>query len=485
MDDRLLAEVVDYLESYTGLRSPPANAAQLRRTCVRQAENRGMSIERYAAQIRQDAVAREQLLNAVMIGETYFFREVAQFRLLRNHLLPELAEGRRTLTCWSVSCSTGEEAVSLAVLLDDFARTEGRGTEFRVFASDINSASLGRLRSGVFPRSSLRRDGAEYHALLLDRHVVVADERQITVSPQLLSRIQVQHLNFFRDSLQIVPDALDLLFFRNTLLYATAERRDAIVARIMQKVRIGGVLFFATSELPFVQNSQLRVLSRDKAYYMRRERGIAAGTAATPAPVAGSSGVDPAPVRPPVAQQVAANPTTEEILARLAGGEPTEEQMDGATPNAAAIAAGMVIDCFAAVNADQLDRAGSIADDLDALTGSSVLARYCAGWVHYVSGRASAAIAAFDTVLEADQQFWPARFYRAALSVDTLDAAGRRSRSVRREFERCLSAIEADERSDRGDRYAFLLEGFNAAYFRRMCARWIEKLSEQGDQAWR
>ena len=474
MDESFVDKAVDYVEAFTGLRSPASNRAHFRRALLGQARAAGMPPERLAAELSLDAGIRQRFLNAVMIGETYFFREASQFRLLREALAGRWAATARRLRCWSVSCSTGEEAVSLAAVLDERRRERG-GPEYEVHASDINDTALECLRSGVFPRASLRRDGREFHDSLLRRHVIREDETGLTLDPALLARISIHHLNFFRDPLGAIPDELDVVFFRNTLLYATLEKREFIVDRIVPKLREGGLLFLATSELPFVKRADLRLEKSDHAYVLVREspdrsRGSAARESPARESLARGDGGGPGPLGSPDPAEADAQVTTEAVLGFLNGGERARAESRG---DAVAEFARLVASLFAALGSGRKDEAALLLGALEAASSPGVesLARYCAGRFHAATGDSGRARAEFELALEADGSFWPARFYLASLSAPS---SGRRAR---REFERCLAAIEAESR---GERFACLLEGFNSAYFRRMCVRWIEKLAEDG-----
>lgn len=469
MDEKTLDRLVDLLEEHTGLRSPPSNRRHLRRALDKQARGEGCSAEELTRKIGVDPERRQTLINAVMIGETYFFREAAQYRLLRTRILPDIPARSGRLRCWSVSCSTGEEAVSLAVILDDLQRTSS-GPDFEVYASDINTQSLERLRSGVFPRSSLRRDGKEFHELLLDRHLRESAERTVTVSGELLNRITVQHLNFYRDDLRSVPEELDFVFFRNTLLYATAEKREEIIARITEHVRPGGYLFLAGSELPFVVHRELELRDFGGVYVLqRRPEKRQARPVETP---------QPAHPRGEEKRGTTGRITSDAVLDYLNRHASELTAADAAEPEAISVAAALVVECYTALNTDQLDRAAVVADELCAVAGDTALAHFCTGWVGYMAGNGDEAIRAFDRALAMDGSFWPARFYRASLNAGPLDTIGAR-RIARREFSRCMAEIDDHERTGRSDRFTYLLEGFSAAYFNRMCSRWIDRITDK------
>ena len=91
-------------------------------------------------------------------GETYFFRDHGQFDLLRLRLLPELIERRRdakTLRLWSAGCSSGEEAYSLAMLLD-MLLPKRDGWNILILGSDIDEAALAKARRGHYGQWSFR-----------------------------------------------------------------------------------------------------------------------------------------------------------------------------------------------------------------------------------------------------------------------------------------------------------------------------------------
>ncbi len=477
MDDRILDRVASLIEEHTGLRSPPANRTQLRRALEKQARRASLDIQELARRIKGDAEARQQLLNAVMIGETYFFREAPQFRHLRNVLLPEMVKTRRRITGWSVSCSTGEEAVSLAVLLEDVQRSSSL-SDFHVFATDINTDSLERLRHGVYPRSALRRDGAEFHQLLLDRHVTEQTERSLTVSEALRRHITPGQINFFRDDLGVIPDDLDCIFFRNTLLYAPLENREKIIAGIAAKLRPGGYLFLATSELPFVSHHEMVLRDFGGVYALQRtssgpEKGATQPVELPQSPVDPQrASAAPAAAPAPAPAEAAAVPpppvTTASILAIL-NGEDRDVVLSREDPDAPGVVARTVFRCYAAVNEGQLDRAMVLADQACAIAGETALAHFCSGWVHFSAGVPTEAVVMFERALTRDEMFWPARFYRGTILAGEMDTPAQR-RTARREFSRCIATMDQHKED-----YSFLLEGFSSAYFRRMCERWIEK----------
>lgn len=475
-DERYITDITDYLESWTGLRCPPSNLGQVRRVLRRQAARGSISIEDLCRRIPIDPQEREEFLNEVMIGETYFFREAAQFRLLRDRVLPELFRRKKHLTCWSVSCSTGEEPLSIAMLLEDYCSTH-RHCSWEIHASDINSASLDRLRSGVYRQSSLRSDGKEFHHLATRQFGVLQDNGTVRLHEKILHRIHVHHLNFFRDSLEVIPGSVDLIFFRNTLLYAAAPQRGAIMDRVVARVADGGAIFMATTELPFVVHRRLHMTLQNGAYFLQVGSGDSVGsvdpgrTGDSPEGEQKREGEQHAPGSPRKASP-GSPPSTEAILAVLNAPESLPEG-PGTAPDGAAVIAEVISRCFLAISSGQMDRAALLAGECEVLADQTAPGLYCVAWYHHMVGNPRNAEQHFSRVLEKDGSFWPARFYRTIIRTagDSRLSRG----ALIQEFRQCIHGIDQDD--DTRDRYRFFLEGFSPGYFRHMCTRWIERLN--------
>lgn len=472
MDNRFLAEVAAYLESLTGLKLPNSNLPQLKRTLSKMAATSGLSHGSLFSAIRSDLQFRQKLINSVMIGETYFFREASQFRLLRSTLIPKLAGQSKRLCVWSVSCSTGEEAVSLASLLDEYCAPR-KDNDFIVYATDINDAALERLKSGVFPHSSLRRDGKEFHEPFIKHHVLSDDGMRITIHPRLMDRIKVKHFNFYLDPLSSIPEDMDLVFFRNTLIYAPLDKRDAIVSRIAAKLRPEGALFLATSELPFIKHPQLRVKEIDKVYFLSYEKSKKANVEATRKEPLPKPKEDRRKLGMPGLSKDMAVPMKslmDEILDQLKG--EAGQESDHVTVE--------LIRCFfQALNSNDLRRAVDALERLKeaAAPGMEALLHFCSGKYYILSGDPKTAIAELNKAVDGDGKFWPARFYRASLEYEVS------KRRAKRDFDHCIALMDKDMEEGK-ERYAFFLEGFNTAYFRHMAVRWIEKLSKDEEAVW-
>jgi len=189
------------------------------------------------------------VIDLISTNHTQFFREPAHFEILRERVLPVLAEragaSGRELRIWSAAAASGEEAYSVAIVLAEFCR--GRvGLEWRVFASDISRRMLVACRQGIYEAGKVELPDAQW----LPRHFqegIGAREGFYRVRPELRRRVVTTHVNLFQDAYP-VPGDLDVIFCRNVMIYFDVESRRVLVDRLFRQLAPGGFLFVGHSE---------------------------------------------------------------------------------------------------------------------------------------------------------------------------------------------------------------------------------------------
>ena len=138
--------VSQLLQRQIGLRPEPAARSRLRR-CVRDdALSRGQDLDSYVATLLAGGDALQDLLNRVTVQETAFFRHPEHFDLLAREILPTLGP---EVTLWSAGCANGQEAFSLAMLLEE------QGLDGCVIASDLSTQALLRTRAAKYSTREL------------------------------------------------------------------------------------------------------------------------------------------------------------------------------------------------------------------------------------------------------------------------------------------------------------------------------------------
>lgn len=197
----------------------------------------------YAALLHRDETALDDLLAELTIGETYFFREPAQFAYLREVALPALRErhGRDyVVRAWSAGCATGEEAYSLAITI----RTSGM--PLQVIGTDISRARLGFARRALYRQWSLR--GAP--AGLVTSHFT-RDGEGYLLRAGARERVEFRYLNLARDVYPAISTGIwgmDLILCRNVLIYLDAKTISRVATRLIDTLSDDGVLLLGASD---------------------------------------------------------------------------------------------------------------------------------------------------------------------------------------------------------------------------------------------
>lgn len=246
--------------------SEPMVISRLERLAL---DQRWLNYHEVIDRLRQDpwGSTRELVLEALLIHETSFFRDLHPFESLRLEILPTLiAEGmaRRTLRCWSAACSSGQEPYSLAMLIAE-SFPELLSWNLQLSASDLSTEIVERARAGRFRQPEVNRGlPAPYLVKYFRREGldwVIADE--------LRRRIHFFEHNIFEPCHHLPPQ--DLIMFRNVLIYFAEERRLQALERVQQALRPGGFLILGAAEAALQKDSAFEQLRLGRTICYRRK----------------------------------------------------------------------------------------------------------------------------------------------------------------------------------------------------------------------
>jgi len=250
MSRRNFARLAAYIYDYSGIKMPESKKTMLEGRLRRRLRATGVStLDAYCDHIFSgDNLAQEalQLINAVTTNKTDFFREPNHFDYLQRVILPELeARGVRTIRTWSAACSTGPEPYTIAMVLDDYAETNG-GPAYGILATDLDTDVLATARAGIYPAELVE----PVPAPLLRKYVMVPRDparRDIRMVPALRSAIGFARLNLMDDHYP-VGEAMHLIFCRNVLIYFDKPTQRKVVSQLVDCLKPGGYLFLGHSE---------------------------------------------------------------------------------------------------------------------------------------------------------------------------------------------------------------------------------------------
>lgn len=183
---------------------------------------------------------RQVAVDLLTTNETYFFRESKHFDFLKEKVLSRWTSNR-IFRVWSAASSTGEEAYSIAMMLDDVLGNR----PWEIFGSDISSRVLKKAQQAHYTQNRIDGIPAEY----LRKYCLKGrDEHEGTL---LIDRSLRQRVSFSAVNLKKVPGDtgfFEVIFLRNVLIYFDVETKRHIINQLIGKIQPGGYLFIGHSE---------------------------------------------------------------------------------------------------------------------------------------------------------------------------------------------------------------------------------------------
>jgi chemotaxis protein methyltransferase WspC len=238
----MAAEIAQLLRETIGLDAESIGHASLERAILDRRNACGLADAReYYARARSSKDELQALIEAVVVPETWFFRDPGAFDALssvvRHGALPMATEPLRLL---SAPSSTGEEPYSMAMALLDAGVPSAR---FQVDAMDVSLHALERAAAATYGRNSFRGSGT----LGRDHHFEAAPDGR-RVCQRVRRQVRFRHANLLASPFVPGRDRFDIIFCRNLLIYFDRATQDRAIAHLGALLKPDGLLFVGSSE---------------------------------------------------------------------------------------------------------------------------------------------------------------------------------------------------------------------------------------------
>lgn len=235
--------VADFLRRETAMICEPGKEYLVEARLLPLARAAGAAdVDRYVDKLRTDPAERARAVDALTINETSWFRDLAPYQAFTDVLLPQLLQARaakRHLEIWSAACSSGQEAYSIAMLLDESLPP---GWTYRIHATDVSPTMLERVRSGRYSQVEMNR-GMPANRLV---KYFSRSGREWEVSAELRSRITTDQVNLAAPLPGFTQ--FDLVLLRNVLIYFDVDVKRDILRRFRPRVAPDGFLMLGATE---------------------------------------------------------------------------------------------------------------------------------------------------------------------------------------------------------------------------------------------
>ncbi len=249
LTDELYNLLRDLLRNRLGLHFPAHRRTDVARAMTIVAHEHSFTdLNHLYTALIADGPIWDTVIRCLTIGETYFFRNGAQFRALREHILPELLTRRagvRSLRFWSAGCASGEEPYSLAMVLADILPAS-TGWQVSVLATDLNQDFLERARQALYGQWSFRETTEEQRERFFS-----PEGGRWRVRPEIRRTVMFNRLNLAAEEYPALTNgtmAMDVIFCRNVLIYFDEATIRAVAKRFYATLAPGGWLVIGHAE---------------------------------------------------------------------------------------------------------------------------------------------------------------------------------------------------------------------------------------------
>ena len=330
----VLAACQQRISALWGLHFPPERWRDLARHLRLVAGELDISINACIDGLLSEPPTRQvaaQCVREFTVGETYFLRDGGFFAKLRQAVLMPLIAQRRAahdlrLRIWSAGCCTGEEAYTLAILLEDLL-PDLECWQLQIIASDINPAFLASARQGSYGNWSFRQVSDGWR----QRHFIQENNNRWRIHEQYRERVTFLEHNLIE---AFYPDLTrgfahcDVIVCRNVLMYFNPIQAASTLQRLLNCLESGGVLLLAAQEGMLCQEAGLTPALWPGALCLRKQtlhhddadgsrsaslQQRATGSTAPPAqPLLNPANPAPRPTNPVPADPAPLNPTVKQ-----------------------------------------------------------------------------------------------------------------------------------------------------------------------------
>lgn len=189
--------------------------------------------------------ATNLFIDRITTNHTYFMRESSHFEVLIKEVLPYWHKKAwdRDLRTWCAACASGEEAYTIAMVIDEFTKKEKIFWDKKILATDLSRKVLDKAQAGIYKTEEVRKLPTQWQGAYFKK---VSSELS-AVSMQLKQEVIFRQFNLLTAQYPF-KKKFHVIFCRNVMIYFDEETRQAVLSKFFEVLEPGGYLFIGKSE---------------------------------------------------------------------------------------------------------------------------------------------------------------------------------------------------------------------------------------------
>jgi chemotaxis protein methyltransferase CheR len=247
IDDETLKGFLQLIHRKAGITIAPSRKAMLQGRLRSRMRPLGLSgFHDYLRYLDEHPEEMQAFLDVITTNETYFYRTPRIWEHIEKKVLPDWVARKEgsIFTAWSAAASSGEEASTLAVILQSF-KEKNPTFQYRVIGTDLSTQILAQAEKGLYSGRSIE-SFRKAQPELFRKYMVEKEPGSFGVAPEIRARIEYRHHNLMQKLKVTAP--FDLVLIRNVLIYFDAKEQQTILNHVSQVIKPSGVVIIGESE---------------------------------------------------------------------------------------------------------------------------------------------------------------------------------------------------------------------------------------------
>ena len=214
---------------------------------------------------------QKYLFEAITINETYFFRNQPQLDALVSNVIPEVLNAKskfnnNKIRIWSAASSSGEEAYSVAIVLNELIKPKFPQVDIEIVGTDINQAVIETAKNGIYRDYSIRNAPAYYL-----KKYFKSNNGYYEIDPNIKKYASFKLVNLLDDITMKTMTAFDIIFCANVLIYFNLPAKIKVISKLYDSLNKGGYLFIGYSETLHGVSKAFKLVSYPKTIGYKKE----------------------------------------------------------------------------------------------------------------------------------------------------------------------------------------------------------------------
>lgn len=266
LEDEEFRKIATFVESEVGIKMPKSKKLMMQTRL--QPRLKALNLNNFSDYLEylfsSEQTKTEEsiyLIDAITTNLTHFYREPNHFDYLTSDVIPTLINsGVKNLNIWSAGCSSGEEAYTLSIVIEEYKTANlDKIFDYSILATDVSTKVLEKARNAIYSVESVKSIPVDIKNKYFEKNKE-SEKTEFRIKPEFSQKVQFQRLNFMEDDFSVEKE-MNIIFCRNVLMYFDKSTQEEVLKKFMKYLAKDGYLFLGHSETIYNMDLPLKTVA--------------------------------------------------------------------------------------------------------------------------------------------------------------------------------------------------------------------------------